>query len=164
MRGLQGWPVWGGHELPCANDSLISCLPTVNFPCFPCGLHLVPPFSEAMGNTECLGQCIVVSFSTTCKRISSHISSCASFSVSRPYWLPLFVNCIWAQVPWAPLLEILACDGLFSSVSETAGSSCDQYWAVHHPCPHRSILQPLPIQNPAIFPNKNSSKKRKKLW
>lgn len=162
VTGLHRWPVWRGHEQPCANNSLVCCLPSYcQLLLFSVWITLGPSFIESMGNERYLGQYTVVSFSTTCKHTSSRISSCASscmsFRVFCLWWLQLFFKCIWALLPWATWLEILVCDGLFPSVSETAGSTYNQYWAVHCLCPQRWTLQPLPIQNPAIFPNKNRS-------
>lgn len=150
---------WGerGHEGPSANNSLVSYLPTVNCLHFLCGLHSVCHFSEALGNTACFGQCTEVSFSTPCRCISS----CAFSCVSCLQCLLLF-KCIWAQVPWETLLQLLGCDGLLSlTVWETYGSSCDQHWAVIHLCSHRSTLQPLSTH--ASFPMENSSQKKEKV-
>lgn len=142
---------------------MVSYLPTANFLNFLCGLHSACPFSEAMGNTGCFGQCIMVSFSTTCKCISSRFLMCLLLCVLWSLLTPSVCcsfQCICAQMPWATLLQILGCDGLHSlTVWETYGSSCDQHWAVIHLCPHRSTLQPLSTQNTASFPKENSSQK-----
>lgn len=167
-KGWLGWSVWRGHELLSANNSLVPHSATANLLHFLCGLHSACPFSEVMGNTGCFGQCIVVSFSPTCKCISPHVSSCASscvsFGVSCPQASAALLSAFEHGCHEQLCSRFWGVMGYFLQQCETYGSSCEQHWAVSHFCPHRSTLQPLSPKNTASFPKANSSQKREKLW
>lgn len=167
MPGFQKWQGCSGDQCGEATNSPVPTtawsaapLPTDNFPCFLRGLHSVLPFSEAKGNERYLGQCIEVSFSPHLQaHLFTYLLMCLFLQVLLcllPLWLQLFFKCIWAQVPWAPWLEIFMWGW---AVSVSVRDGYNQYWAEHHSCPHRWTLQPLPIQNSAVFPYKSSSKK-----
>lgn len=115
---------------------------------------------------DCFSHCIVVSFSTTCKHISSHISSddssCMSFFVSCPWWLPLFAKCIWGQeVLCLKFWCVMGCIHQCQRQSDPAATSTRQFITFAHrsqPC-NPSLSKTL-----QFFPMKIVAKKKRKSY
>lgn len=104
--------------------------------------HLLLRVSPAMSPTMSPSLCLFLVF-LTCP----HVFSC----VFCPQLLPPFVKYVCAEVSCVPLVEVLVCGGLFSSVTELAVTSCDQHRTVHGM--HRSALKPPATKTPQFILN-----------
>lgn len=92
-----GWSVWRGHELLSANNSLVSYC---QLPSFSVWMALSLSLQWGNGKYRMFWSVHSVSFSTTCKCISSHFLMCLLLCVLwslLPPSVSCFFKCIWAH-------------------------------------------------------------------